>query len=223
MAVAIGVWGKLSEFCEDNWNDDVKEDLSVWESCDNVEGSEMLSTRECKEVRSIENQAISEAKRTKFISKCAHHVDFNHFYQGVPGSRAKRSQLRHHHVFDVDHKGVDFSGFIIHDANKHDDGHRFKVFLDSNNDGGFDKEDELIGKSSLRNMHSRKGVANLLAAGEIGHIEVEFKRRSSIRADETSVERVGRAVTAPVTGVCVYSIDILDPDGRQVAQIVPDK
>ena len=53
--------------------------------------------------------------------------------------------------------------------------HRFKVFLNTNDNGRFDGKDDLIGKTRLFLKHSRKGVGNLLEEDQVGQLEVKFK------------------------------------------------
>ena len=67
-------------------------------------------------------------------------------------------QRNHHYWFDVNDNGVDINGFILH-HNKHEDKrHKFRVYLDSNENGRFDKDDLFFGRTGIKAKHSKKGV-----------------------------------------------------------------
>ena len=94
--------------------------------------------------------------------------------------RPKRQRNRnHHYTFDVDDNGLDINGFIIQRYRKIHRRYKFRVYLDSNENGRFDKKDQLIGRTGLPQKHAAKGVGNLLDEGEIGQLEVKFKTTNS--------------------------------------------
>lgn len=97
------------------------------------------------------------------------------------GSKPTKSkaQRKHHYVFDVDDNGLDINGFVVQTAKPSHPRQKFRVFLDSNENGRFDKKDQLIGRSGLKQKHAAKGVGNLLDEGEIGQLEVKFKTTKS--------------------------------------------
>ena len=101
--------------------------------------------------------------------------------KGCPSSRSPepKKQRNHHYTFDVDHNGLDINGFILHHDKHKGKRHKFRVYLDSNENGRFDKKDELIGRSALKQKHAAKGVGNLLDEGELGQLEVTFKKPKS--------------------------------------------
>ena len=193
MAIATGAWSNSSESCEDKWDAYVKEMTLIWASC-NISATCEQETIErihgrgaCDYSGALKSDYLYDLNRKEFIDRCTRRPDypeFNHFYPGAPKSRAKSRQRKHHYIFDVNHKGVDFSGFVVHSANKHHHGHRLKVYLDANDNGRFDKKDELIGTSKLKNMHSHNGIGGILDSGEIGKVEVEFMRKPSMRTDD---------------------------------------
>nr|BDD45745.1 hypothetical protein 48 [bacterium] len=89
------------------------------------------------------------------------------------------NQRNHHYTFDVDDNGLDINGFIVQTAKPSHPRQKFRVFLDSNENGRFDKKDQLIGRSGLKQKHAAKGVGNLLDEDEIGQLEVKFKTTKS--------------------------------------------
>jgi len=100
----------------------------------------------------------------------------------------KSAQRIHHYTFDVDDNGLDINGFILHTDKHKGKRHKFRVYLDSNKNGRFDKNDPLIGRTGLKHKHAAKGVGNLLDDDEIGQVEVTFKKsksNASMRSLET--------------------------------------
>ena len=95
------------------------------------------------------------------------------------GNSSGNPQRNHHYSFDVDDNGLDINGFILQTDKHKGKKQKFRVYLDSNENGRFDKSDPLIGKSGLKQKHAAKGVANLLDEGEIGQLEVTFKKPRS--------------------------------------------
>ena len=92
--------------------------------------------------------------------------------------RPKR-QRNHHYTFDVDDNGLDINGFIIQRYSKFHRRYKFRVYLDTDENGRFDRRDELIGMTGLKDKHSKKGIGNLLEDGELGRLEVKFKKDKS--------------------------------------------
>ena len=85
----------------------------------------------------------------------------------------------YHYTFDVDDNGLDINGFILQTDKHKGKKQKFRVYLDSNENGRFDKSDPLIGLSGLKQKHAAKGVGNLLDEGEIGQLQVTFKKSKS--------------------------------------------
>ena len=85
----------------------------------------------------------------------------------------------YNYAFDVDDNGLDIYGFILQTDKHKGKKQKFRVYLDSNENGRFDKSDPLIGLSGLKQKHAAKGVGNLLDEGEIGQLEVTFKKPRS--------------------------------------------
>lgn len=94
-----------------------------------------------------------------------------------------KQERNHHYKFDVDDNGLDINGFIVHHRKHQGKRHKFRVFLDSNENGRFDKADRLIGRTGLKQKHAAKGVGNLLDEGETAELVVDFKRPPSKRSD----------------------------------------
>ena len=76
-----------------------------------------------------------------------------------------------HYVFNAELDGQEINGFIVEKIKKKR--HKFKVYLDTDNDGAFTKSDQLIGKTKLTKKHSR-GDAGQLLDGLDGQLEVDF-------------------------------------------------
>ena len=92
----------------------------------------------------------------------------------------------HHYTFDVDDNGVDINGFILHHNKHKGNRHKFRVYLDSNENKRFDKDDLFIGRTGIKANHSKKGVGNLIDLDEIGKVSVKLKPNrdnASLRAD----------------------------------------
>ena len=103
-------------------------------------------------------------------------------------SKEPKPQRKHHYTFDVDDNGLDINGFILHTDKHKGKRHKFRVYLDSNENGRFDKNDPLIGRTGLKHKHAAKGVGNLLDDDDIGRLEVTFKKpksNASMRSLET--------------------------------------
>ena len=76
-----------------------------------------------------------------------------------------------HYVFNAELDGQEINGFIVEKTKKKR--HKFKVYLDTDNDGAFTKSDQLIGKTKLTKKRSR-GDAGGLLDGLDGQLEVDF-------------------------------------------------
>ena len=115
----------------------------------------------------------------------------NNGLKGCPSSRSPepKKQRNYHYAFDVDDNGLDINGFILQTDKHKGKRQKFRVYLDSNENGRFDKNDPLIGLSGLKKKHAAKGVGNLLDEGEIGQLEVTFKKAKS-NASMRSLEAV---------------------------------
>ena len=83
-----------------------------------------------------------------------------------PASKSRstepKKQRKHHYAFDVDDNGLDINGFILHTDKHEGKRHKFRVYLDSNENGRFDKNDPLIG----RTVHTVHTVSALLTTAE---------------------------------------------------------
>ena len=92
------------------------------------------------------------------------------------GNSSGNPQRNHHYIFDVDDNGLNINGFILHTDKHKGKRQKFRVYLDSNKNGRFDKQDQLIGRTGLHQLHAAKGVGNVLDEDELGQLEVKFKR-----------------------------------------------
>ena len=118
----------------------------------------------------------------------------------ISSRSSKLKQRNHHYTFDINDNGLDISGFIVHSEKGQGKGHKFRVFLDSNENGRFDKKDTLISSSHLKQKFADKGVGNLLDEDINGRVEVKFKQ---LRSND------------PV----IKSMKFIDSDDRRVASI----
>ena len=152
------------------------------------------------------------------------------------GAPKQKKQRNHHYTFDVDDNGLDINGFILHTDKHKGKRQKFRVYLDSNENGRFDKSDRLIGRAGLKQKHAAKGVGNLLDEDELGQLEVKFKKtksNASMRADEDHTvpnmlgssggdgEIIGGAAGAAtgIVGTKNYKLHFIHPDGNTVAYI----
>lgn len=69
-----------------------------------------------------------------------------------------KKERKYHYSFNIEDKGIDVSGFIVHTAKKNQGRHKFRVHLDSNDNSRFDKNDSFYGHSGLKTKDSKKGV-----------------------------------------------------------------
>ena len=91
----------------------------------------------------------------------------------------KTKQRNHHYTFDIDHNGLDINGFVLHTNKNEGKRHKLRLYLDSNENGRFDKNDLLIGRTGISNKLAAKSVGNLIKEDEVGQVEVKFKRFKS--------------------------------------------
>ena len=130
-----------------------------------------------------------------------------------------RKERRHHYTFEVDDNGLDINGFIVQNVKHKSKRQRFRVYLDFNENGRFDKKDLLIGRTGLKQKHAAKGVGYLLDEDEIGQVEFKFKKlksNASMRdAGEVDVQSVGGG------GGRIGSMRFTDSDNAEIA-IVKD-
>ena len=83
-----------------------------------------------------------------------------------------RNERNHHYTFDVEVNGNDMHGFVVEKTRLIR--HRFKVYVDSDDDGLFSKSDTLIGKTKLRRKHSKGGAGGLLNGQNDGRLVADF-------------------------------------------------
>lgn len=135
-----------------------------------------------------------------------------------------RKQRNYHYTFDVDDNGLDINGFIIHRNKKGHKRHKFRVYLDTNENGRFDRKDQLIGKTGLKRKYSRKGIGNLLEEGELGQLKIKFKKNrsnASMRVDEENYSKIrDTPLYQSWDGIDYdYQIGFTDSAGNAIAQM----
>ena len=112
-------------------------------------------------------------------------------------SMPNRKHRNHHYTFNVDHKGFDLNGFIVHTDKHRGKRDKFRVYLDANENNRFDKRDLLIGRAGLKDQHSKDDVGELLEQGELGGIKLKLRE---LRTDPSKrglggfIEDVGKKV-----------------------------
>ena len=115
----------------------------------------------------------------------------------IKARQRKRKTRRHHYRWDLDDG---FPGFI-HETKSN----RLRLYVDSDRNGVFTKDDELIGGARIRNLHRRRDrgqLLNLDQAGSIQALTIEADHRSSDEHLELA------------SGV---DLQLLHPDGSVVA------
>ena len=142
----------------------------------------------------------------------------------LPGARKTRSpepkkQRNHHYTFDVDDNGLDINGFILHTDKQKGKRHKFRVYLDSNENGRFDKNDLLIGRTGLKQKHAAKGVGNLLDGDEIGQLELKFKKLKSNASMRDAEDIDGLSQSIGGGGGRIGSMSFTDSDNADIAII----
>ena len=134
----------------------------------------------------------------------------------------------YHYTFDVDDNGLDINGFILHTDKHKGKRQKFRVYLDSNENGRFDKNDQLIGRTGLKQKHAAKGVGNLLDEDEMGQLGVTFKKpksnasmRESDDIDAQLFGGSGRDGDSPGP-VVATSFSFNDPFGNPIVPVIPN-
>ena len=141
------------------------------------------------------------------------------------------NQRKHHYTFDVGDNSLDINGFILHAAKKDQGRHKFRVYLDSNDNGRFDKNDSFYGHTGLKTKHSKKGVGQILDKGEVGELKIKFKTlesNASMKASEDSEPKLMDA--DPIIKVMKFNRGSLDTTASMrtsgsssVAEVTPYK
>ena len=121
-----------------------------------------------------------------------------------------RNQRKHQYTFEVDDNGLDINGFVLHTDKHEGKRQKFRVYLDSNENGLFDKNDQLIGRTGLRNKHAAKGVGNLLDEDEVGLLEVKFEIPNSNASMRSASDGLSQTIN-------LSSLGFKDSDGDHVA------
>ena len=109
----------------------------------------------------------------------------------------EQSTRRHHYRWDLDDG---FPGFIRETKRN-----RLRLYVDSDRNGIFTKDDDLIGGARIRNLHRRRNRGQLLNQDQAGAIQA-----MTIEADHRSSDQ--HVVLA--SGV---DLQLLHPDGSVVA------
>ena len=151
---------------------------------------------------------------------------------GFPAPRKARSpetkkQRNYHYTFDVDDNGLDINGFILHTDKHQGKRHKLRVYLDSNENNRFDKNDLLLGRIGLKTRHSKNGVGGILDEDELGQIEVKFKKpksNASMRVDEENYLTIRdtplSGTTIPIKNSDSF-ISVVHSDGSEVGNNNP--
>ena len=130
-------------------------------------------------------------------------------------------QRLHHYTFDVDDNGLDINGFIIQTDKRKGKRQKFRVYLDTNENNRFDKNDQLIGRTGLKQKQASKGVGNLLDKGEIGQLEVKFKTTKSNASMRESDDIDGLSQSIGGGGGRIGSMSFSDSDASQIVSVIP--
>ena len=133
---------------------------------------------------------------------------------------SKSKKRNHHYTFDIDDNGIDISGFIVHSDKGQGKGHKFRVFLDSNENGRFDKNDLFNSKSGLKQKHAAKGVGNLLDEDALGLLEVKLKRSKSDDSKKHD-SKMSQIIDESGSILNLVSLNFDDNDEINVANIEP--
>ena len=115
----------------------------------------------------------------------------------ITARQRRRKTRRHHYRWDLDDG---FPGFIRETKRN-----RLRLYVDSDRNGIFTKDDELIGGARIRNLHRRRDRGQLLNQGQAGSIQA-----LTIEADHRSSDQ--HVMLA--SGV---DLQLLHPDGSVVA------
>ena len=234
----------------------------TWSSVGSTDGNQCYCTEACSFTLSMCGSAVEAITNTPYdwteseidemyndcdvvhdgcIDECNGESGYDAFSSRKPKSSSNRSpkskQREHHYTFDVDDNSLDINGFVVHTAKHKGKKHKFRVYLDSNENGRFDKNDELIARSGLKQKYASKGVGNLLDEDEIGQFEVKVKKpksNASMKTPEisdlaewnddsknnTSAQSIGGGGGAG--GSVIYSMSFRGSDGDSMAQINKD-
>lgn len=159
--------------------------------------------------------------------------------QAQARSSEPKKERKYHYGFDVDDNGQVINGFILHTDKYKGKRHKFRVYLDSNENNRFDKSDSLIGRSGLKAKHSKSGVGGILDEDEIGQVKVKFKRNRAIGggggkigggniqidgavardADINDGVIIGKDLPSSFSGFTLGKMSFIHPDGDSIAQI----
>ena len=144
-----------------------------------------------------------------------------------PAPRKARSpepkkERNHHYTFDVDDNGLDINGFILQTDKHKGKRQKFRVYLDSNENNRFDKNDVLLGRIGLKTRHSKNGVGGILDEDELGQIEVKFKKPKSNASMRVEEENYPTIRDTPLYGILrdiftpIKSLSFTEADGSKV-------
>lgn len=90
------------------------------------------------------------------------------------------------------------------------------MFLDTYEFGRFDRNDELIDKTSLTRKLTKQGIGNLLEDDELGQLEIKFKKDNS----NALMRGVGQDDSERNSRISsVQSLSFTDSDGDHAAII----
>ena len=109
----------------------------------------------------------------------------------------KQTTRRHHYRWDLDDG---FPGFIRETKRN-----RLRLYVDSDQNGLFTEDDDLIGVARTRHVHRRRDRGQLLNQDQTGSIQA-----LTIEADHRSLDQH----VIPASGV---DLQLLHPDGSVVA------
>ena len=115
----------------------------------------------------------------------------------IKARQRKRKTRRHHYRWDLDDG---FPGFIRETKRN-----RLRLFVDSDRNGVFTKDDELIGGARIRHAHRRLDRGQLLNQDQTGSIQA-----LTIEADHRSLDQ--HVMLTPG-----LDLQLLHPDGSVVA------
>ena len=210
MATAFGVWRPTVS--QEIRNKPSTPDNEVYES---ESGSTVASEQEAE--NEIENQMSSQGDTASSFPPL-YHFD----------STRTRKERKHHYAFDVDDNGLDINGFILHTDKHKGKRQKFRVYLDSNENGRLDKNDLLIGRIGLKQKHASKGVGNLLDDGELGQLEINFNKDDGNlpivyrNSDSNASMRGNGKDSMPYLVSSIYQMSFSDSSGADVSSIVID-
>jgi len=220
----------------------------TWSSVGSTDGNQCYCTEACSFTLSMCGSAVEAITNTPYdwteseidemyndcdvvhdgcIDECNGESGYDAFSSRKPKSSSNRSpkskQREHHYTFDVDDNGLDINGFVVHTAKHKGKKHKFRVYLDSNENERFDKKDELVGRSGLKQKHATKGLGNLLDEDEIGQLKVKFKKlksNASMREpDDIDSQMLGGSGGDGGTSgnISITNLSFSDPDGDPIA------